>query len=155
LTHPRPSKHKALLPGWSQIYPAGPLDPPQTIKPRGPLDSPKTIDTVPHKSWLINPPTSQIDQPARLCPHPFLPTHVDHYGRMAKVSHGLPEVLLGPAMPDPSTSCGRPPLEQPYCCFRGGHPQGQHPTAISYPLGHPTPYASVDHPPPRLTPRVS
>jgi hypothetical protein len=30
--------------------------------------------------------------------------------RMARGGHGLPKVILGPAMPDPSTPCGGPPL---------------------------------------------
>jgi hypothetical protein len=29
------------------------------------------------------------------------------HGRMARGAHGLPKVSLGPAMPDPSTPCGR------------------------------------------------
>jgi hypothetical protein len=35
---------------------------------------------------------------------------------------GLPRVSPGPAMPDPSMPCGRPPLKRPYGRFRGGPP---------------------------------
>jgi hypothetical protein len=37
----------------------------------------------------------------------FIPKH----WRMASAAHGLPKVLLGPAMPNPSTPCGRTPLK--------------------------------------------
>jgi hypothetical protein len=42
------------------------------------------------------------------------------HGCMARGGLGLPELLLGPAMPNPSTPCGRPPLKRPYSCFRDG-----------------------------------
>jgi hypothetical protein len=58
-------------------------------------------------------------------------------------SHGLPKVLLEPAMTYPSMPCGRPPLKQPYGLFRGGRFFSGLPVAVSYPLGHPMPYASV------------
>jgi hypothetical protein len=51
--------------------------------------------------------------------------------------HGLPKVSLGPAMPYPSTSCGRETPEKALWPFQGW--AGQH-AAVFYPLGHPTPY---------------
>jgi hypothetical protein len=44
--------------------------------------------------------------------------------RMAGSIHGLPKVSPGPALPNPSTSCGWAAPE----------------TAVFYPLGYPTPY---------------
>jgi hypothetical protein len=41
------------------------------------------------------------------------------HGRMARESHGLPKVLLGPAMANHSTPSRRPPLKRPYRHFRG------------------------------------
>jgi hypothetical protein len=69
----------------------------------------------------------------------FIPKH----WRMASAAHGLPKVLLGPTMPNPSTPCGRTPLKQPYSRFSGGRPHGWRPAAILYLHGHPKPYASV------------
>jgi hypothetical protein len=51
---------------------------------------------------------------------------------MARGGHGLPKVLLGPAMPNPLMPCGRPALRWL---------QGKQPAAVFYPLGHATPYA--------------
>jgi hypothetical protein len=62
-------------------------------------------------------------------------------GRMEKGGHRLPKVLLGPAMPDPFMRCGWTQLKWLYGRFRGGHPQGERPAAVFYPLEHPTPYA--------------
>jgi hypothetical protein len=59
--------------------------------------------------------------------------HVSRQGRMARGGHGLPEALLGPAMPDPSMPCGQPPLKWPYGRFRGGHLQGWRPAAVLVP----------------------
>jgi hypothetical protein len=42
------------------------------------------------------------------------------YGTVARGGHGLPKLLLGPAMPYPSTPCGQPSLKWPYSHFRGG-----------------------------------
>jgi hypothetical protein len=43
-------------------------------------------------------------------------------GRRAWGGHGLPKVSPGPAMPYPSTPCGRATLKQPYGPFRGSSP---------------------------------
>jgi hypothetical protein len=40
---------------------------------------------------------------------------------VARGGHGLPKLLLGPAMPYPIMPCGRPPLKQSYCHLGGGH----------------------------------
>jgi hypothetical protein len=61
---------------------------------------------------------------------------------MARGGHGLPKILLGPAMPYLNMSVRQPPLKQRYSRFRGGRPQGGWPVAVFYPLGHPRPYAS-------------
>jgi hypothetical protein len=63
------------------------------------------------------------------------------HGCMARGGLGLPEILLGLAMPDPSTPCGGPPLKWPYSCFRGGCPGGRWRAAVFYPLGYSTLYA--------------
>jgi hypothetical protein len=41
------------------------------------------------------------------------------HGRMARGSHGLPKVSLGPAMPYPSTPCGRTTPETALWPFQG------------------------------------
>jgi hypothetical protein len=69
------------------------------------------------------------------------------HGRMARGDHGLPKVLHGPAMPYPSTPYRRATPEtalQPFkgwpACKAGGL-VGRWPAAVSYPFGHPMPYA--------------
>jgi hypothetical protein len=42
---------------------------------------------------------------------------------MARGGHGLPKILLEPAMPDSFTPCGQPPLKRPYSHFRDGRPK--------------------------------
>jgi hypothetical protein len=59
------------------------------------------------------------------------------HGHMAGDGHDLLKVSLGPTMPYPSTSCGRPPLKRPHGCFRGGCLQGERPAAVSLPLWMP------------------
>jgi hypothetical protein len=39
--------------------------------------------------------------------------------RMASSGHGLPKVSFGPAMPDPSTPCGRATPETTFRPFQG------------------------------------
>ena len=63
---------------------------------------------------------------------------------MASGGHGLPKVLLGLAMHDPSMPCGQPPLKRPYGYFMGSHLQVGRPAAVFYPFGHPTPITSVN-----------
>jgi hypothetical protein len=53
----------------------------------------------------------------------------EEHRRMARGGHGFPTVLLGPAMPYPSTPYGRATTEIHYGRFRTLDP------------GHPTPYA--------------
>jgi hypothetical protein len=65
------------------------------------------------------------------------------HGHMARGGHGIPRVLLGPAMPDPSTPCRWPLLKRSYSRFRGGCQHGGRPAVVFYPFGHPAPYASV------------
>jgi hypothetical protein len=60
---------------------------------------------------------------------------------MARGGHELPKVLLGHAMPDPSTPFGQPPLKRPYSCFRDGRLQGGWAASVFYPFGHPMPCA--------------
>jgi hypothetical protein len=52
---------------------------------------------------------------------------------MAGGIHGLPKVLLGPAMPYYSTPYKRPPPIQPYGHLRGVRPKGAQPAAILLP----------------------
>jgi hypothetical protein len=54
-------------------------------------------------------------------------------GSMARGGHGLPKFSTGPAMPYPSTPCGRATLETKW--------QNERPAGVFYPFGHPTPYA--------------
>jgi hypothetical protein len=61
------------------------------------------------------------------------------HGRMARGSHGIPKVSLGPALLDPSTPCGRATPETALQPFQGW------PAAVYYPFGHPAPYAYVFH----------
>jgi hypothetical protein len=63
------------------------------------------------------------------------------HGRMARGGHGLPKVLLGPAMLYYSMPFGQPTLKWPYGRYRGGYPHGRRPLSVLYPLGHPTLYA--------------
>jgi hypothetical protein len=61
---------------------------------------------------------------------------------MVRGGHGLPKVSPGPAMPDPSTSCGRATPEKALRLFQGWpacRVGGLRPS--STPFGHPTPYA--------------
>jgi hypothetical protein len=58
------------------------------------------------------------------------------HGREARDCHGLPKVLLGPVMPDPSMPCKGPPLKQPCGCFRSGSLQGGRPLAVFYSIEH-------------------
>jgi hypothetical protein len=62
------------------------------------------------------------------------PIFIGSNGRIFTPGH----VSLGSAMPYHSK---RPPLKQPYSCFRGGSPQGREPALIFYPFGQPTLYA--------------
>jgi hypothetical protein len=58
--------------------------------------------------------------------------------RMAWVIHGLPKVLPGPAMPNPSTPCGR---AAPKTAVSGvARRKGGRPAAVFNPLGYLTPF---------------
>jgi hypothetical protein len=71
----------------------------------------------------------------------FLFTGFANHGRMARDGHGLPKVLLGPAMPDPSTPCGRATPVTALTTISGvACPQGSRPAAVFYAFGHHTPY---------------
>jgi hypothetical protein len=63
--------------------------------------------------------------------------------RLARGDHGLPQVLLGPAMPNPSTPCRRATSETAVGLAR---PQGGWPAAVFYPLGRPMSNAYEDAP---------
>jgi hypothetical protein len=84
---------------------------------------------------------------------PYISRHPDSLARENCASNacaygkGWPwtKVSLGQTFLYPSMTCGRPPLKRPHSCFRGGCPQGRRPMAVFYPLGHPTPSASVHH----------
>jgi hypothetical protein len=64
--------------------------------------------------------------------------YVQSQARMARGSHGLPKVLLGPAMPYPSMLCRQTTPEKASCSFLGMvSPQG------FCPIGYPMPYGPV------------
>jgi hypothetical protein len=58
---------------------------------------------------------------------------------MARSGHGLPKLLTGTAMPNPSTTSGGATPDWPFQEFQ----QCGWPAAIFYPLRHPTPYTYV------------
>jgi len=57
---------------------------------------------------------------------------------MARGIHGLPKVLPGPLMPNPSMPCRWAISKQPYSHFKGGPPSEQ--AACSHPLPFWTPH---------------
>jgi hypothetical protein len=63
-------------------------------------------------------------------------------GGIARGMYGLPKVLLGPAMPDLSRLCERPPLKRPYNRVMDGRYKVGGLRQSYYPLGYPIPYAS-------------
>jgi hypothetical protein len=67
----------------------------------------------------------------------------DYHGRMARGGHLVPNVSLGPAMPDRSMPCGWAghPWNGLTAISGVACPQGRRPAAIFYPSGHTTPYA--------------
>jgi hypothetical protein len=52
------------------------------------------------------------------------------YFNLGAYDHGLPKVLLGPAMPYHSIPYRRPPLKQSYGHFTGSRSQGTRPAAV-------------------------
>jgi hypothetical protein len=72
------------------------------------------------------------------------------HGHMARDAHGLPKVLLWPAMPNPSMPCTWPALKQPYSHFWCGCPKSREPAADDYPLRYTTPYTYAPMIPPSL-----
>jgi hypothetical protein len=58
---------------------------------------------------------------------------------MARGGHGLPEVPLGPAMPNPSMPCRRATIQT--TVSEVARSQGGRPGAVFNPFGYPMPYA--------------
>jgi hypothetical protein len=69
-------------------------------------------------------------------------SHSSVHGHKARSIHGLPKVLLGPAMPYPSTPSGKANSKtalqpfQEWSALKAGSLQ-----SLFNPIGHPTPYA--------------
>jgi hypothetical protein len=76
---------------------------------------------------------------AESAPPKYNPTF-DH-GHMARGSHELLKILLGPTMLDPSTSCRLATPETALQFFSAvACLQGRRPAAVFFPLEHPMPY---------------
>jgi hypothetical protein len=66
---------------------------------------------------LDNPPTYEIElEDGSRCDRECVPGQ----RHMIWGIYGLPNILLGPTMPYPSSLCRKPPLKQPYGYFSGG-----------------------------------